>query len=187
MKAYVALRPAAIALGLGVIAILSHSGTAHAITDAVFRYSTVQTGNLAIPSTAFGPLGSDNQYVYDSGRSALRLQTTDFACYAAPVNLPRGANMTTINVWYTNLGGTASVKLLKRINSSVAPEELADRPLTQTADINSVFQVAKSITAAGAVIDNIRNSYWVQFCGQNSQNILLYSVRITYTYGNAGD
>ena len=50
------------------------------------------------------------------------------------------------------------------------------------------LQANKPITVDEAVIDNQRNHYWLEYCAQNAAvDGILNSVRITYTYKNAGD
>ena len=95
--------------------------------------------------------------------------------------------MTHLNIWYANLGGTASVKILSRENTGHFSGELAKRDLADTGGVADISKADKSITGAGAVIDNQHNSYWVQYCVESGLNTLLYGVRITYTYKTAGD
>jgi hypothetical protein len=177
-------RATVVAASAAVVVALFLSGAAYAVTDSVFRYSTPQTGYLAIPATAFRAL-DDNYDYYFENRFALRQGTSNFACYAAPVNLPQGADMTVLTAWFANVGGTASLKLVRQLHTGFL-KDLAVRPLPATATpVNQ--QVSKAITDAEAIIDNQNNAYWVEYCVNNGLNAILFTVRVTYTFTTAGD
>jgi hypothetical protein len=172
---------AASSIALGALFL---SGAAHAVTDTVFRYSTPRAGFLAIPATAFTPLNNSNDYYFEN-RFALRQDTNASACYGAAVNLPQGADVTVLTAWFANQGGTASVKFVRQLHTGFL-KDLAIRPLPATATLLNQ-QLSKAITAPDGVIDNINNAYWVEYCVQNGLNTILFTVRIAYTFTNAGD
>ena len=68
MKPHLTFHPAAVALA-GVVAALSFSGVAQAITDTVFRYSPAKTGFYSIDSMAMSPIStaSGTGYVTEWG------------------------------------------------------------------------------------------------------------------------
>ena len=85
---------------IGVVATLVLSGTALAVTDTSFTYSTVQTGYLMVGSADLVPESdvSANDYVIGPGYA----YSIAGACFNAPIQLPQGARMT----------GTSSVMVL---------------------------------------------------------------------------
>jgi hypothetical protein len=159
------------------------TGAAQAVTDTVFKYSTPKTGYLAFAGNAFTPL-DDMTGFYVNNRRELRVKADDFVCFATPVHLPQGADMTSLAVWYRNQTATLTVSVLKATNSGVF-SEIAKRNLPQGA---GALLATKSIAGAAAIIDNQRSHYWLEYCATDgSTDSQLNSVRITYTYMNAGD
>jgi hypothetical protein len=185
MRTYVTLRNVAIAVSGAVLVALALSGSAKAITDTVFKYSTPKTGFLAIPAAAFSPYTDTDEY-YNNG-DYLYPTTGGGACFKAPVNLPAGAKMTALAMWYLK-GDTDTFTI------SFVREKLSDSTL-----INIVYEVPVStggvrksanydITDASLqTVDSQRYIYLIEVCLGNSTAPTLYAVRIAYTYTNAGD
>ena len=130
MKKRINWRAVVVPASTAVLVALLLSGAANAITDTVFRYSTPQTGYLALPANVFTPLDDSTAYSV-TNRSQLRLDTDDFACFVTPVNLPQGADMTNLTVWYQNQSATLAVSLLRNTNLDIPDgfKELARRNL----------------------------------------------------------
>lgn len=183
MKKHLTSRNAAFFAAGGFVAALFLAGAAHAITDTVFKYTTPKTGFLAFPPAAFAPAGGTYN-IYNDG-SILQVNTNNTTCLVAPVNLPQGATMTGLAIWYAKISGTVDLKLVTMPFSTAAWNELLDMSLADTS-FERVGK-ARSITGAAAKIDNVHNSYWLHFCATNSSSTYFNSVRITYTYTNAGD
>lgn len=187
MKKRINWRAVVVPASTAVLVALLLSGAANAITDTVFRYSTPQTGYLALPANVFTPLDDSTAYSV-TNRSQLRLDTDDFACFVTPVNLPQGADMTNLTVWYQNQSATLAVSLLRNTNLDIPDgfKELARRNLPR--GDASVRQEANRSIAGAAIVDNKDNHYWLEYCARNAfTDGILQSVRITYTYKNAGD
>ena len=188
MKKLINWRAAVVPASTAIFVALLASGTANAITDTVFRYSTPQTGYLALPANVFTPL--DDSTVYSvTNRSQLRLDTDDFACFVTPVNLPQGADMTQLTVWYQNETATLTVSLLKNTNLDIPDgfKVVARRSLPR-GDASARQEANRPIAGPNAIVDNKDNHYWLEYCAQNAfTDGILQSVRITYTYKNAGD
>jgi hypothetical protein len=188
MKKLINWRAIVVPTSTAVLVALLLSGAANAITDTVFRYSTPQTGYLAIPANVFTPLDDSTLYNVQN-RSQLRLDTDDFACFVTPVNLPQGADMTDLTVWYQNHSAGLAVSLLRKTNLDIFNgfKELARRILPR-GDASVTQEANRSIAGPDAIVDNKDNHYWLEYCARNAaQDGVLNSVRITYTYKNAGD
>jgi hypothetical protein len=157
-------------------------GTAEAITDTVFKYSTVQTGYLTIPVSAFVPESSADQF----GQNGVSIQpvTTGLLCMDAPVNLPEGAKVTTIGVWYATNGGDMQVQMFRQNLATGTNVTLARRVLADTA--GSRAQANLAVTGTGQIIKNEAFSYDLNFCTQGATANKFYSARIRYTYSTAG-
>src|SRR4051794_25879480 len=98
----------AIAAAVGTAALI---GTAQAITDTTFTYSTPRTGFLGINPTALASLDSSNAY----SNTVVQLTTTGSpSCFGTGINLPQGAKVVTIVVWYKSGAGTDPIVLFSR-------------------------------------------------------------------------
>jgi hypothetical protein len=157
-------------------------GTAEAITDTVFKYSTVQTGYLTVPAAAFVSESSADQFAQNG--VTIQPATTNTLCMDAPVNLPEGAKMTTIGVWYATNGGLMQVQMFRQNLSTGTNVTLARRVLADTA--GSRAQANLAVTGAGQIIKNEAFSYDLNFCTQGATANKFYSARIRYTYSTAG-
>jgi hypothetical protein len=164
----------------GFLVALFLSGTAQAITETVFKYSTPQTGWLMIPAAAFVPVKTTNYSISNMGYITAN---TGQVCFLAPVNLPHKAQMTKLALWYSSINNNDVIIDLWRQRSDT----------TAAAQIVHLFPPPTSgllrgdnddITDMGT-IDNQQFAYHVHLCLNNSA--LFTRARITYTYNNAGD
>jgi hypothetical protein len=80
-----------------VAGMLFAGGAAHAVTDTIFRYSTPKTGFVTIQSIAFNPDASGTAF---HSAIQLTLDVAGAACFLAPVNMPQGAKMSALQIWY---------------------------------------------------------------------------------------
>jgi hypothetical protein len=159
---------------------------AHAITETAFRYSNPRTGYLGIPPAAFAPSGDPTgAYITYNDGSLLQVSSNNGTCVWAPVNLPQGATMTKLAIWYAKTSGTADLKLVAMPYANGGYSELADLSLADTSFVR--VGRARSITGTLARVDNAHNEYWLYFCAQNSSSTYFTGIRLTYTYNNAGD
>jgi hypothetical protein len=168
----------------GFIAALFLAGLAHAITDTAFKYSSPKTGYLSIPAGAFANRFDFDTYV--NGGNLLHSNSVDPAGFVAPVNLPNGATMTQLSVWYTPTSGNP-------INIELYRTTLSDGSVNQI-----VFQSPSGMSGVRKqsnypinnpslqTVDNAHYAYYLVL-GISTVNDLFYAGRITYSYTNAGD
>lgn len=185
MTTYVTSRRVALVAAGGLLAALALSGAAQAITDNVFRYTTPKTGHFSIHVMAMAPDGniSANDYITDWGGTL----STGMAnhCYITGVNLPHGATMTRLTVWYTSNGSSDPIVNLIR-------ETLANGT-TNVITIPNTFDDSGTRTQSNTVIpnntlakvNNAQYAYGFGICLGNGT--VFHGARITYTYNTAGD
>jgi hypothetical protein len=182
MTAYLTSKRAAFAIA-GLLGIFALSGGALAITDSVFKYTNPKTGYYGIDHMAMAPDGtsSANDYGMDWGNG---LQAATGNCFNTAVNLPNGATITNVTVWYE--GGTDAVltvqlhrhKFIDGTSELVGTNSLTDTTSTRT---SGNVPVAATI----AVINNQQYSYGFGICVHSTS--FFYAARIRYQYSNAGD
>ena len=173
---------AAAAAALAVAAICA--GSAGAVTDNVFRYSTAKTGYLGISVAAFVPMQSATQYI-NNGVS-IQPTTTGATCLQAPVNLPQGAAMKNVAVAYTANGtGTFQIEMIRQEFATGANELLVLKALPDTGGSRKIAMAA--IPAAKQTVNNLRYNYNVNFCSQVTTQNRMWGARIAFTYATAGD
>ena len=85
----------------GVVATLVLRGTAMAITDTSFTYSTVQTGYYTIHPADVAPSSTANAAAYNINPFDARLVTgtgpdSPIACFTTGFNLPQLSKLTTV-------------------------------------------------------------------------------------------
>ena len=85
----------AVAAVVGTIAVI---GAAQAITDTAFNYSSPQVGYFSINPVALNSDSSLMDWEKDSTR--LSREGGSAKCFGAGVNLPQGAEVTNVMVWY---------------------------------------------------------------------------------------
>jgi hypothetical protein len=173
---------AAAATALGAAAIFA--GSAGAVTDNVFRYSTAKTGYLGISVAAFVPMSSTTQFINNG--VGIQATTTNQTCLQAPVNLPQGAVMKNVAVAYTaNGSGTFQIEMIRQEFGTGANELLVLKALPDTGSSRKTAMAA--IPAAKQTINNLKYNYNMNFCTQVSTQNRMWGARITYTYATAGD
>jgi hypothetical protein len=182
MRTLVTARHLAIAL-TGILIGFTLSGAAYAISAAGFRYSAPQTGYLVIGAAAFVPQLSTTTYTMDSG---LSLAASSSGCFAAPVNLPHGAKITQVAMWYSKTDVPGGF-LLQRValtdppSSATVIAEIA--PLPTGGVIKSA---AVNVTNAPLqTVNNTRYAYAIAQCVSQTETFI--GARIKYTYTSAGD
>jgi hypothetical protein len=177
--------PRARAIGLAAAALsLSFGGAAQAITDTIFKYSTPKTGYLTLMPAAFTPRSLDFNYSLSNGY--LRATTANITCFAAPVNLPQYAKMTSITMFYTLTSPDAmTLSLEYHVLAGGAGTVVSDSP---PATGGYPKWVNIPITNASLqTVDNAHNGYYFDLCMQTTHNSNFNGARMNYTYTNAGD
>jgi hypothetical protein len=182
MRNILTLRNVTVALSGTVVIGLALGGVAYAINGPVFRYTTVQTGYLTIPAAALVPGDSTVGYVNDG----TTLVTTGNGCFIAPVNLPQGAKITQLEIWYGKQGSTAASLQLKRVSlaTGFGVDTIAALNGADTGGQPKSAAVNIGASALQFVI-NARDAYSFVDCVSDQETFL--SARIKYTYRTAGD
>jgi hypothetical protein len=189
---FISRNAAAFAAG-GFVAALFLAGAAHAITDTIFKYSTPKAGSYGLSPLGFIPgdntIADGYAFVIAGGFQSLQLfNGHTFGCFETGVNLPQGATISGLTMWYstdTNVG----------VGTSLVRAKLSDGTDDVLATINSINtnQLRKSQTttvsnSAIATVNNNQYVYTVSVC-LSSPNLLsrYFAGRISYTYTTAGD
>jgi hypothetical protein len=182
-KLFTARHAALFAAGCLVTAIFV-GGAAQAITDTVFHYSTPKRGYLQLDPAGFTPLTDEGTgayrifYVYDAF-----IQTTVAGmCFGKSIELPQGAKLTALGVWYQ-----------KGVRISLYRHYAAAGAASSTPIADRTFASAQADVRAGTVpitgpttINNQNYSYAAIVCLPQTDN-LFFGGRVSYTYTSAGD
>ncbi len=167
---------------IGVVATLVLSGTAMAITDTSFTYSTVQTGYLMIGPGDLVPISDEsaNDY-YVATHGAF---TTSDTCFIAPVHLPQGARMTSVRTSYSS-GAASNLSVYLSRENPVTGSGADMIARTVVDDSGTRTFVNDVISADLRLVSNALYTYTYRVCV--GSNDFFYGARIAYTYTNAGD
>jgi len=164
----------------GAAAILaSTAAPAWAITDTKFTYSTEQTGFLTISPMDMAPDGdSSASKPWFSSWGGMTL--TGDGCFQTGVNLPQGAKITEVRVWYS-----------KKIFFEFRAAKLVDG--SSTVIVGKDVQGDGSTTrrsfglppTAETIVDNRGRMYGLGVCLAPGETF--NGARIVYKFTNAGD
>ena len=180
-------RALAVALSAGALIALSFAGIAHAITETVFRYSTLQTGYLSLLPGAFAPGDSvaANNYVI-APQFYILTNHNGALCFDAAIHLPEGARMTSLKAWgKTDTGDGVNARIVRGNLATGAGEDVAFVGSTDTSGTR--FAMTTPIpSSALAIINNEHYGYAAEVC-LGTAATEFYSARITYVYRDAGD
>jgi hypothetical protein len=166
------------------IATVSVIGTARAITDKVFTYSSAKTGFYTINANEVTPQSSGVTYASNINQLSVTAQTN--VCFAAAVHLPQAATITQMTVWYQSGAGAFDQEVaLWRVGLSNGGDETI---FFATAHDDSNTRKALKVTpAAGTTaVNNGTYRYTFVICPTTTDNVF-YGARIAYTYTSAGD
>jgi hypothetical protein len=176
-------RNVAVATSSMLLGALFLSGGAHAITDTVFRYSTVKTSYISIPPAAFVPLS--DTYQYDKNTGIVGSSTSSKACFSAPVILPTGVVMETLGIWYQKFNDpTFNVQLLSNAFNNSSNDSLVAVNPADTAGVPRAASFNIS-GAAASTVDNRDNNYQLIVCMSGTLNWIA-AARIKFSYRSAG-
>jgi hypothetical protein len=185
MPTYVTSRRVALAATGGLLAALTLSGAAQAITDTVFRYSTPKNGYFTIHVMAMTPdsNASANDYLIDVG-GTLSTGTANL-CFVTGVNLPHGATMTRLAVWYTSNG--SSIAVVNLVRETLANGTTNVITIPDTGDGSGTRTLSNTVIPNNALakVNNAQYAYGFGICLGNGT--VFHGARITYTYNTAGD
>ena len=168
-------------IAVGVVITLVLSGTAMAITDRSFTYSTVQTGYLMIGPADLVP--NRNTVGYSAGSLAVTADSN--LCFNAGVHVPQGARIISVRTSYHS--GPSSDVYISFVRAN---------PVTDTADILIPFHSVVDDSGAAtyvndvipATLTTVNNALHAYTCGVCvGSTTFFHGARITYQYTNAGD
>ncbi len=161
-------------------------GSAYAITDTNFTYTTEKIGYLNVNAMAFAADGFEPaQSMINSWGEGIMSQTSYAPCFNAGVNLPHGAVVTKVTMWSTSTDNEYPKIWLKRIKlSDNASEDIAALIATDTSETRKSFNVP--LVPASATINTVQYWYALAGCVSGNAASVFHGVRITYTYKNAG-
>ena len=114
------------------------------------------------------------------------LQSVTSHCYQTGVNLPQGAKITALRVWYSSDNANSlSFVLVRNQLTTGAGEALVQEFSTDS----SSNRVAESFTVSGAsaTVNNNAYMYGFRVCFNAATGELFNGARLTYTYTTAGD
>jgi hypothetical protein len=168
---------------IGAVVSLVLAGAAHA--------QTVKTGVYTIDAMAMGPekVNSSTNYAAPSG-GGLRNAAAESTCFNAATQLPHGATVTRVTVWYSSTASDGTYAAVRRYRLSDGQVVfVADKELVSTGGqrkaINVPLSSDQALSAASdgrQKIDNARHSYAFTICLLGLNKASFHGARITYTY-----
>jgi hypothetical protein len=181
LKSICGARNAAAFAAASTLAAVLISGTALAITENVYNYSSPKTGFFGISNLA---MAADNSEAtnFSNNRNTF-LNSRDFNCFNTGVNLPNGATIKNLVVYYSDAVVPLDVTLLRQRLSDGAWEEIAIKAFIDATGTRRAQGVP--INESLAQINNTQYVYGFTACLNG--NAVFYAARIGYTYTNAGD
>ena len=177
------LRPRDIGfLLVGGIVAAALSGTAIAITDTKFTYTTEKTGHLSIHPMDLSPMWNFDYSIDFTGAFGI------FAggCASTGINLPQGAKVVSLVIYYTADDDTADNPRVFIIRNNLATDQtvrLVDIEVADTSDTRK--STTRSIPSNLSTILNGSFSYSLGVCLGTDD--WFEGARITYRYKTAGD
>ena len=172
-------------VGVGVVITLVLSGTAIAVTDTNFTYSTTKTGYLTIHPMDLAPannLAADNYYI-DFG-AGLSHSAPGGGCYNTGVNLPQLAKVISVQTYYVDEPTGNMYVYLYRNNLST---DVTDTLATQYINDNTGVRSSQTTTVGSTQRTVWNNTYAYGFAVCLGADSSFEGTRITYTYTSAGD
>ncbi len=172
----------AVAAAVATIAVI---GAAQAITETAFNYSSPKVGFFSINPVA---LTSDTSLMdWEKDSTRLSREGGQAKCFGAGVNLPQGATLTNVMVWYHSdeIAQNPQFSLQRQRHSDGVLQNIAQLVGTDHSSLRASVSVAVDPSNL-TTIDNARFSYAFRVCPISIQTSF-FSARIRYTYSNAGD
>lgn len=140
-------------------------------------------GFIMIHPTAFVPMNSTLEYAFSIGGGYLYNPGTNLSYYEAAVNLPDGAKITKVVVYYYDNSSTTDLWALLAAKSM----DEYDLPIpaylaSSGADGNN--RVMEDTSISPDIIDNQSYAYWIEVSlpGDQGSNLLIRGIRIDYSY-----
>ena len=164
----------------GALGTLFVSGAALAITESSYNYTTPKTGYYGISNLGLAPRNHSNEY--DNPGMSGGLSGT--GCFHRGVNLPQGAVITGLTVYYAGTDEDDVIVTLTRQRLSDGNQQNIASKSMSDVSTNRVSETVP-ITASRATIANAGYNYGFQVCVDPGG--AFFGARITYTYTSAGD
>jgi hypothetical protein len=182
LKACLTSRTAAIAGAFAILAALSFTGVAQAITDTVFRYTTPKTAYFPISGMAMN--ASSDNYDYTNGWFNGLSPVSGVPCFSTGVNLPHGSTITGLTIWYeSGAVGGVSVSFYRFQLNDGSFDKIGERTFLN--DTNGLRQAGNvPVTTSFATVNNFQFSYGLGICLEATT---FRDARVRYTYNTAGD
>ena len=184
MTVHVTSRRVALAAAGGLLAALSLSGAAQAITDNIFRYATAKTGHFSIDVMAMAPDRADAANDYLISWSGI-LSTGNALCFNTDVSLPNGATMTRLSVWYTS--GASSNPFVQLVRHALA-DGTSNVIAFQTIIDDSGTRKQRNLAIPNNSLAKVKSGpYTYGFGVCLGSDTVFHGARVTCTYTHAGD
>jgi hypothetical protein len=164
----------------GFIAVLALTGTVAAVTSGDFTYSSTTTGQFSIHPMAMAP----DSYIakYSDEYADAKLSNIGDNCYSTGVNLPQGAKIIRLTVWYQSPATPNSNPhlYLRRVNLADGSSTALVSELFIVDDTDTRKSATLSIVGGSSVVNNTNFAYGFGICpGEGSG---FFGARIAYTY-----
>lgn len=140
-------------------------------------------GFIMIHPTAFVPMYSTQEYAFNIGGGALYNTGSSDSYYEAAVNLPHGAKITKVVVYYYDNSPTKDVWVLLAaisMDDSILPA----MAWFESSGADSNNRVMENTTISPDIIDNQSYAYWIEvgLPGGQSTNLMIRGIRIDFSY-----
>lgn len=171
-------------VGIGVTipgAKLDVAGDVRVPAANAYKYAAAKTYSLHLGTTDFQPQATGSTKVIGSYHTFCSGTAT--GTFEAPVRLPQGATITSLNLFLADNvpSGSITVRLLAQSLGGTPPTTLA----TYTSVDAGTF-VFPTVAVSNAVVDNVANTYYLEVTmSASSIYLALGNVRLNYTVTQA--
>jgi hypothetical protein len=175
-------RNIAVLAASAVALVLVIGGAAHAVTDTVFKYTNPRTGFFTIDPMALTPDPDFRTYTtsYNAGN------LTGTGCFNTGVNLPNGATITALTVWFASgASSDPSFFFVRRDLTTGNPDTFVNGVSVHDDSTARKGHTFKIPNTAIAKVDGV-HSYGFGVCFPDATNSFL-GARVAYTFTTAGD
>ena len=147
-------------------------------------WGTVSLSALSLVAQAFQPLASESTYTYGfvAGNLAL-LRTGTLGVYEAPVALPSGALIQSVEFRFCDSSGSSYFASYLTVNDKTGDGSMTQTPLVQTTPEEVPGCVIRAFTPASPIeVDNGDRAYSLEvYLGGGGPEIALLQARVYYS------
>jgi hypothetical protein len=173
-------------LAVGSVASVAAVSSAVAVVSNAFTYSPVQYGYYPISALGMSPDSNDSADAYFTSYNDGTIISNGATCFNTGLNLPNGAVVRRLVVWYSSDGGAGeepNVRLRRYALSDGSHQDIV--PTTDLTD-NSDARVAIAFNvSSNAIINNATHAYGLGVCLDDGGRF--FEARVDYTFTSAGD